>query len=83
MICALMGDHVKEEEIGCVHSAHVTTMKRYWQSNRDNYIMRRFVICALTGDHVKEEEIGCVHSAHVTTMERYHVKDLNILGRGG
>lgn len=55
--------------------------KRHWQSNRDNFIMRSFVICALTGDHVKDDEIGCVHSAHVTTTERYQMKDLNMLGR--
>jgi len=40
--------------------------ERNWQSNRDNYIMRRVVICALMDDHVKDDEIGGVHSAHVT-----------------
>lgn len=44
--------------------------KRNWQSNRDNYIMRRFVICALTDDHVKDDEIGGVHSAHVMTKQK-------------
>jgi hypothetical protein len=38
-----------------------------WQNNRENYIMRRFMICGLTGDHMKDDEIGGVHSTHVTT----------------
>jgi hypothetical protein len=53
---------------------------RDWQSNRDNYVMWRFVICALTGDHSEDDEIGCVHSARVTTTERYHVKYIKLFG---
>ena len=45
----------------------VLRRRRNWQSNRDNYVMRRFGICALTGGHMKDVEIGGVHSAHVTT----------------
>ena len=39
-------------------------------NNRDNYIMRSFVICALTDDHEKDDEIGGVNSAHVKTEQK-------------